>query len=258
MKREHIVDSKASFMNRENPSGLWESERWPSKWPVNALHARNYDESLWGNWWASSPNYELQQGFPAFSNTAIDMFGPFQVKIGHKTLKEAHVIIFTCMTTRAIHLELVTDRSTDTFLMAFRRFASLRGHPINCWSDCGTNFVGAQQYLREECKIGISPEFWVSSQINFHAHSSGNGTYHELAIKMEWSKCLFKSVRQALDASSKNQSFTEEQWRTHLAEVTCLVDSRPLYPSSNEIWEGPPVTPNDLLIGHHFPPPAPE
>ena len=98
-------------------------------------------------------------GFPAFSNTVIDMFGPFQVKIRRKTPKEAHVIIFTCMTTRAIHLELVTDKSTDTFLMAFRRIESLKGHPINCWSDCGTNFVGAQQYLREECKIGISPEF---------------------------------------------------------------------------------------------------
>ena len=53
------------------------------------------------------------------------------------------------MTTRAIHLELVTDESTSTFLMALRQFASLRGHPMNFWSDCGTNFVGAQQYLRE-------------------------------------------------------------------------------------------------------------
>ena len=69
---------------------------------------------------------------------------------------------------------------------------------------------------------------------------------------------LIKSARQALDATSKNQSFTEEQWRTHLAEVTYLVNSRPLYPSSDEIWESPPVTPNDLLIGHHFLPPAPE
>ena len=77
----------------------------------------------------------------------LDMFGPFQV--GCKTLKEAHVIVFTCMTTRAIHLELVTNKSTNTFLMAFCRLASLRGHPINCWSDCRRNFVGAQQYLRE-------------------------------------------------------------------------------------------------------------
>ena len=39
-------------------------------------------------------------------------------------------------------------------------------------------------------------------------------------------KSLIKSVRQALDATSKNQSFTEEQWRTHLAEVAYLVNSR--------------------------------
>ena len=75
------------------------------------------------------------------------MFVPLQLRICRKTLKEVQVIIFTCMTTRAVHLELVTDRSTDTFPMAFRRFASLRGHPSNCWSDRGTNFVGAQSYL---------------------------------------------------------------------------------------------------------------
>ena len=69
---------------------------------------------------------------------------------------------------------------------------------------------------------------------------------------------LIKSVREALDATSKNKSFTEEQWRTHLAEVTYLVNSQPFYPSSDGIWESPPVTPNDLLIGHHFLPPAPE
>ena len=69
---------------------------------------------------------------------------------------------------------------------------------------------------------------------------------------------LIKSVRQALNASSKNKTLTEEQWRTYLVEVTCLINGRPLYPNSVEIWETPPVTPNDLLIGHHFPPPVPE
>ena len=88
-------------------------------------------------------------------------------------------------------------------------------------------------------------------------------------VKWEWNvprasqqnravKSLIKSVRQALDATSKNQSFTEEQWRAYLAEVAYLVNSVPLYPSSDGIWESPPVTPNDLLIGHHFPTPAPE
>ncbi|XP_068739398.1 uncharacterized protein [Montipora capricornis] len=49
------------------------------------------------------PNLRVAAGFPAFSNTAMDMFGPVQIKLGRKTLKEAQVIIFTCMTSRAIH-----------------------------------------------------------------------------------------------------------------------------------------------------------
>ena len=204
------------------------------------------------------PKVRVAAGFPAFSSTALDMFGPFQVKVGCKSLKEAHVIIFTCMTTRAIRLELVTDKSTDTFLMAFHRFASLRGHPINCWSDCGTKFVGAQQYLREVM------QGWDVPRIQSVLSNEFSYTF-----KWEWNlprashqngvvESLIQSVRQALDATSKNQSFTEEQWRTHHAEVTYLVNSRPLYPSSDGIWESPPVSPNDLLIGHHFPPPAPE
>ena len=71
-------------------------------------------------------------------------------------------------------------------------------------------------------------------------------------------KSLIKSVRRALEVSSKTQVLTEEQRRTYLAQVTCLVNQRPLYPSSNSIWEGPPVTPNDLLMGNHFPHLVPE
>ncbi|XP_068684263.1 uncharacterized protein [Montipora foliosa] len=82
-------------------------------------------------------------------------------------------------------------------------------------------------------------------------------TFHEALGKVE---DVFKPLLETSvdEMKEKNQSFTEEQWRTHLAEVTYLVNSRPLYPSSDGIWERPPVTPNDLLIGHHFPPPAPE
>ena len=108
------------------------------------------------------PRLRVAAGFPAFYNTAIDMFGPLQLRIGRKTLKEAQVIIFTCMTTRAVHLELVTDRSTHTFLMAFRRFASLRGHPSNRWSDRGTNFVDAQSYLNDIWKVGTFLKFKLS------------------------------------------------------------------------------------------------
>ena len=46
-------------------------------------------------------------------------------------------------------MELVNDKSADAFLMAFRCFACLQGHPSTCWSDHETNFIGAQNYLQE-------------------------------------------------------------------------------------------------------------
>ena len=95
------------------------------------------------------PNYCVEAGNPVFANTTLDLFGPFEIKIAPRTIKEAWCCIFTCMTSRAIHLELYTEKSTDMFLMAFRRFVCLRGHPKLVWSDRGTNFVGAQEYLRD-------------------------------------------------------------------------------------------------------------
>ena len=62
------------------------------------------------------PNLRVAVGFPAFSNTTMDMFGPVQIKLGRKTLKGAQVIIFTCITSRAIHLELVTDKNLRRIL----------------------------------------------------------------------------------------------------------------------------------------------
>jgi len=188
MKSEHIVDSKASFMNWENASGLWDSERWPIILPkghqmvnllLNHLHEKRahcgfkslvYESKkcfwvmgLWKMakqvtskcvtcqklWWkpmgqlmGQLPKLRVAAGFRAFSSTAIDMFRPFHVKVGRKTLKWAHMIKFTCMTTRAIHLELVADKSTNTYHMAFWQFASLRCHPITVGQIAGQTLLG--------------------------------------------------------------------------------------------------------------------
>ena len=69
--------------------------------------------------------HAVAAGLHPFTNTAIDMFGPLQTRLNKRTLQEAQVVIFTCRTSREIHLELVTDKTTEVFLTAFRRFASL-------------------------------------------------------------------------------------------------------------------------------------
>ncbi|XP_068742079.1 inner centromere protein-like [Montipora capricornis] len=69
---------------------------------------------------------------------------------------------------------------------------------------------------------------------------------------------LIKSVRHALNSTCKNQAFSEELWRTFLSEITYMVNGRPLYPSSDDIWDAPPITPKDILIGHDNTLPQPE
>ena len=204
------------------------------------------------------PSLRVAAGFPPFSNTAIDMFGPLHIKLNRKTLKEAQVIIFTCMTTRAVHLELVNDKTSDAFLMAFRRFASLRGHPSVCWSDCGTNFVGAQAYLQEIMRNWNIPKIESVLSEDFCCDFKWLWNIPHASHQNGVVETLIKSVRQSLDATCKSRAFTEEQWRTFLSETTYIINGRPLYPSSNDIWEGPPITPNDILMGHHLPPPQPE
>ena len=93
---------------------------------------------------ASLPRERLALCKPPFTNTVVDYFGPISVKRGRVTEKRWGCI-FTCLTTRAVHLEVAGDLSTDSFIMALRRFRGRRGNPKTIRSDNGTNFVGANR-----------------------------------------------------------------------------------------------------------------
>lgn len=99
-----------------------------------------------------------------FHHTGVDFTGSVLVKAskgrGVKTTK-GYVAVFVCMATKAVHLELVSDLSTSSFLAALRRMSARRGTPHHMYSDNGTNFVGASRVLDrefEELKINILNE----------------------------------------------------------------------------------------------------
>ena len=99
------------------------------------------------------PEERLAYNEPAFSFTGTDYFGPLIVKQSKKTRQnlgqcKRYGVVFTCLTTRALHLELAGDLSTDSFILALRRFIARRGQPNTIWSDNGTNYVGAERELR--------------------------------------------------------------------------------------------------------------
>lgn len=96
---------------------------------------------------ADLPPARLRLLKPPFYSTGMDCFGPFQVKIGRPSEKRWG-IIFKCLTTQSVHLDLLTSIDTDSFLMALRRFVA-RGTPAELYSDHGTNFHGGQRELQE-------------------------------------------------------------------------------------------------------------
>ena len=89
---------------------------------------------------AQLPPERLTPDKPPFTFVGVDYFGPILVKVGRAQCKR-YGCLFTCLTTRAVHVEIAHSLDTDSFLCAFRRFTSRRGSPKKVFSDNGTNFV---------------------------------------------------------------------------------------------------------------------
>ena len=100
------------------------------------------------------PTERLQINKPPFSTTGVDYFGPIIIKRGKYTRRNSVQVkrygaVFTCLTTRAAHLEVAGDLSTECFILSLRRFIARRGHPNVLYSDNGLNFVGANNELHK-------------------------------------------------------------------------------------------------------------
>lgn len=100
---------------------------------------------------ADLPPSSLRLFRPAFYSTGMDCFGPMLIKVGRRNEKRWG-ILFKCLTTRAVHLDLVVNMDADSFLMSLRRFIARRGKPFELLSDQGTNFKGGSKELHEAFK----------------------------------------------------------------------------------------------------------
>ena len=95
---------------------------------------------------ASLPADRVTPFEPPFSYVGVDCFGPLEVRRGRSTVKR-YGVLFTCMTARAVHIEIAYSLDTDSFLNALRRFTARRGEPKQITSDNGGNFVKGEKDL---------------------------------------------------------------------------------------------------------------
>lgn len=91
---------------------------------------------------------------PPFSFVGLDVFGSWVVTSrrtrGGQASSKRWAVLFTCMSTRAIHIEVIESMDSSSFINALRRFFAIRGPAKQLRSDCGTNFVGACKELKME------------------------------------------------------------------------------------------------------------
>ena len=106
---------------------------------------------------ASLPKDRLQVA-PPFSKVGVVYFRPLMIKQSRKQEKR-YGFLFTCLVTRAVHLEVARSLETDSFINALRKFMARRGPPSDIYSDNGSNFVGADRELKQ------SLQEWSQSQI---------------------------------------------------------------------------------------------
>ena len=200
---------------------------------------------------ADLPKERVDVGSHTFENVGVDYFGPIFVKQNRKTRRTSgqakrYGCVFTCMTTRALHLELAGDLSTDSFILALRRFRARRGNPRLIRSDNGTNFVGAEREIREALSR------WDQNKIRKEL-SNYNIEWKFNPPLAPWMggamEAMVKLTKKALRSTIKERVLTEEALHTFLLEVESTINSRPITPLSDDINDFEALTPNHFLLG---------
>ena len=182
---------------------------------------------------------------PPFSFTGLDIFGPFYVKQGRSEVKR-YGVVFTCFTTRAIHIEKLSSLETDAFLNAFIRFVARRGCPIKVWSDNATTFVGANnELIKGQRQLNRSRIVQTARRLDVEWIYNPPYASHHGGV---WER-LIRTIRKVLCAVlHKNARLTDDTLHTFLCEVENIINGRPITKYSDDVNDDSPLTPNHLLI----------
>ncbi|XP_057694568.1 uncharacterized protein LOC130917316 isoform X2 [Corythoichthys intestinalis] len=182
---------------------------------------------------------ERLEATPPFACSGMDCFGPFCVKEGRKEVKR-YGLLFTCMCSRAIHIEVLDDLSTDCFLNALRCFIAIRGNVSQLHCDQGTNFIGARNELLTQATQEKVKSLGISFVFNPPASSHMGGVWERQI------RTIRNVLRAILDESASR--LDTSSLRTFMYETMAIVNSRPLTVECLNDPVGPePLTPNHIL-----------
>ena len=191
-----------------------------------------------------------------FANVGIDYAGPFYIRPtkrrGNLTIK-VFIAIFICLSTKAVHIEYVSDLTTEACLAAISRFICRRGRPKVIMSDNGTNFIGSRKFLDATMSILLEEGF-------------NKSIANSLAIdRIEWKfipprapefgglwESAVKSAKSCFFKAAGNERLSLEEFITLLNQVECSLNSRPLCYITGDEDDYEILTPGHFIIGSHM------
>lgn len=196
---------------------------------------------------SSLPPSRVQEA-KAFTHTGVDYAGPINITMTRKRgvrSQKAYICLFVCLTTKAIHIEIASDLSSETFLDAFKRFLSRRGPVSVLYSDNGTNFIGAKRQLDELYTFLSSKNTSTAFQTELNNRKI---TWRNIPARApHWGgiwESNIKCIKTHLYRCIGQQLLCYEELLTVLTQIESVLNSRPLCALSDQ--------PHTILTPAHF------
>ena len=187
------------------------------------------------------PSFRVEQAKP-FSTIGVDFAGPLFVRKEGNQTEKVYIALFTCNSTRAVHLDLVEDMSASTFLRCFRKFVARKGTPALVVSDNAKTFKASAKYLRK---------LYSDPQVRNYLDTNRIRWRFNLDRSPWWGgffERLVGSVKRPLRKVLGNARLTHDELLTVLLEIESTLNSRPLTYEYDEIG-GEMLTPSHLIFG---------
>jgi len=192
---------------------------------------------------APLPAFRFEEPLGVFVRTAIDFAGPFETIQGRgRSRIKRYLCLFTCLQSRAVHLEVAFGLDTDSCIRAIMRFCARRGKPRVILTDNGTNFVGSTKeikgviidHYRMVRNLAEEEIRWV---FNPPLASHFGGIF----------EALIKSAKKAMNAILRSADITDEELITVVTKAEEMLNSRPLLVPNVDEKGTDTLTPNHFL-----------